>query len=132
MAKKAMKVCPAIIKERECVGCKFLDAESFKRGEFVCVQWERATWNRDINGKCTIKYTGRMAFFVMETRTNSKGEYNALIAVEGDHGFFATDWFWGKDFKQAQEIADEKNEQLGLTKREAIEIQTSTMRKGAK
>lgn len=72
--------------------------------------------------------TPRIALFVMETQMNDKGEYNALIAVEGEQGYYKTDWYWGKDYKLAQEIADERNFRMGLTKREAALIQCSTMR----
>lgn len=70
----------------------------------------------------------RMAFFVMETQMNGKGEYNALIAVEGEQGYYKTDWYWGKDFKVAQDIADERNARLGLSKKEAAMVVCSTMR----
>ena len=70
----------------------------------------------------------RMAFFVMETNMNSQGEYNALIAVENERGYYKTDWYWGKDFKKAQEIADERNFRMGLSRKEAAMIQCSTMR----
>lgn len=69
----------------------------------------------------------KYCYFVLETQVNEKDEYNALIAVEGTSGFYKTDWYWGKDFKIAKQIADEKNEALGLTKDEAIKIQVSTM-----
>lgn len=59
---------------------------------------------------------------------NDKGEYIALIAVEGERGFYKTDWYWGKDFNLAQECADERNARLGLSKKEAAMIQGSTMR----
>lgn len=70
----------------------------------------------------------RIAIFVMETQMNDKGEYIALIAVEGERGFYKTDWYWGKDFNLAQECADERNARLGLSKKEAAMIQGSTMR----
>lgn len=74
----------------------------------------------------------RIAFFIMDTRKNDKGEYNALIAVEGERGYYPTDWYWGADKELAQEVCDERNARLGLSKEEASRIQLSTMRKGAK
>lgn len=71
----------------------------------------------------------RIAFFVLPTRVDSNGEYIALIAVEGEKGFYQTDWHWGKDLKLAEECAEERNARLGLTKKEAALIQASTMRK---
>lgn len=75
-----------------------------------------------------IKSQKRMVIFVMETQMNDKGEYIALIAVEGERGFYKTDWYWGKDFKVAQAIADERNARLGLSKKESAAIVCSTMR----
>ncbi|MDD5547050.1 MAG: hypothetical protein PHO67_07870 [Candidatus Omnitrophica bacterium] len=72
--------------------------------------------------------TPRMAFFVMETRMNCKGEYIALIAIEGERGFYTTDWYWGKDFALAEECAKERNARLGLTEKEAAKIVCSTMK----
>lgn len=72
----------------------------------------------------------RICYFVMETQTNEKGEYRALIANDNDKGKYnLTDWYWGKDFKEAQRIADEKNLAMGITKQEATIIQLRSMRK---
>lgn len=88
--------------------------------------------NKEIPNQTQVKsahYTDkRVALFVMETQVNSKGEYNALIAVEGEPGFYATDWFWGTDFKLAEECAGDCNARLGLSKKEAAEIVCSTMK----
>ncbi len=70
----------------------------------------------------------RIAFFVSEVRVNGKGEYNALIAVEGESGFYPTEWFWGKDFKLAEECADDRNKRLGLSREDVAKIVCSTMR----
>ena len=72
--------------------------------------------------------TPRIAFFVMPTRVDSNGEYIALIAVEGEKGFYQTDWHWGKDFKLAEECADSRNTRLGLSQKEAAAIVCSTMK----
>jgi hypothetical protein len=71
----------------------------------------------------------RAVYFVMETQTNDEGEYQALIAKEGKTGYFLTDWYWGKDFKVATEIANKKNAELGIDRIEAMRIQLRTMRK---
>lgn len=70
----------------------------------------------------------RIAFFILDTRKNDKGEYNALIAVEGERGFYPTDWYWGADKEMAQDVCDKRNARLGLSKKEAAMIQCSTMR----
>lgn len=75
----------------------------------------------------------RICYFVMESQQNEKGELRALIAVEGERGYYKTDWFWGDDVDVAEEIARKKNEAMGISKDEAIKIVLSTMRKkGAK
>ena len=73
----------------------------------------------------------RKAYFIIESQQNDKGEFNALIAVEGELGYYKTDWFWGDDLDQAEEIARSKNEAMGISREEACKIVLSTMRKGA-
>lgn len=72
----------------------------------------------------------RRAYFVLESITNDKGEFQVCIAVENVSGYYKTDWFWGNDFEVAEKIAKEKNEKLGITPSDEIEITLSTMRKG--
>lgn len=75
--------------------------------------------------------TGRTAYFILESQTNEQGEFRALIAVEGDSGYYKTTWFWGNDLKVAEQIAREKNKNMGISRKEACKIVLSTMRKGA-
>ena len=70
----------------------------------------------------------RKAYAILETVRNDAGEFIPCIAVEGENGYHKTDWTWGKDFDTAQEIADQKNESLGLSKQEAFLIILSTMK----
>lgn len=73
----------------------------------------------------------RYAYFVLESQTNEKGEHRALVAVEGESGYYKTDWFWGKSIGLAEEIARQKNKAIGISKDNAHEIVLSSMRKGA-
>ncbi|MCK5607621.1 hypothetical protein KAR91_37400 [Candidatus Pacearchaeota archaeon] len=70
----------------------------------------------------------RTPYFVNEAIANDNGEFIACIAKEGETGYHKTDWTWGKDFEQAQGIADDMNEKMGITRLEAAKIVTSTMR----
>jgi len=70
----------------------------------------------------------RVAYFVMESVVAPNGEYRALIAKEGVHGYYLTDWTWGKDLKVAEQIAAKKNLALGLDDKAAWKIVLSTMR----
>jgi hypothetical protein len=69
----------------------------------------------------------RIAFFVLENQINDKGEFKALIAVEGVKGYHTTDWFWGTDFATAEAIADARNDRMGISISEAFKIIASTM-----
>jgi len=73
----------------------------------------------------------RTAYFILESQTNAEGEYRALIAVENESGYYKTDWFWGSDLENAEQIAREKNEMMGISRKDANLIVLSTMRKGA-
>lgn len=69
----------------------------------------------------------RRAYDVLQTLTNEKGEYTPIICVEGEKGYYKTDWAWGTDFEFAHKIADKKNSALGLTKKDALIICASTL-----
>ena len=70
----------------------------------------------------------RIAFFALENQKNDKGEFQALIAVEGKKGYYTTDWFWGTDFATAEAVADARNDRMGISIIEAFKIIASTMR----
>lgn len=70
----------------------------------------------------------RKVYFVMQTVTDDNGNYIACIAVEGEKGYYKTDWEWGNDWEIANQIADDRNANLGYTKKDAMLIQLSTMR----
>lgn len=82
---------------------------------------------REYVTKETENNMSRKVYFIMETERTEAGEFIPCIAVEGEKGFYRTDWAWGKNFDKAQEIADEKNLNLGIDPKEAILIQLSTM-----
>ena len=73
--------------------------------------------------------TARKCYFILETETTPDGEYIPCIAVEGESGYYKTDWRWGRDIARAREIAEEFNAKMGITKRDATLIQLSTMRR---
>lgn len=76
-----------------------------------------------------MKTEKRMVFFILDTQTNEKGEYRALIAVEGEKGYYKTDWYWGTDLATAEACADARNDRMGISVVEALKIVASTMRK---
>lgn len=79
----------------------------------------------------TTQTGNRRCYFILESQTNEKGEFRALIAVEDESGYYKTDWFWGKILTDAEQIVRDKNLSMGITEEEAVKIIGSTMRKGA-
>lgn len=69
----------------------------------------------------------RKVYFLQETVRDTDGGYIPCIAVEGEKGYYRTDWNWGTDKDLAQKICDEKNANLGITPREAILVVLGTM-----
>ena len=72
--------------------------------------------------------TERRVYFINELVRDADGGYIPCIAVEGEQGYYRTDWNWGSDLALANQIADEKNAAMGFTPREAMLIVIGTMR----
>lgn len=73
----------------------------------------------------------RFAYVVIASDFKEGEGYLVGVAVEGEKGFYATDWRWGADgnYSLARECADEKNSVLfdgDLS--EAFKLIASTMR----
>lgn len=69
----------------------------------------------------------RSVYFINELKKAPDGGYIPCIAVEGETGFYATDWNWGDDLEKARKWADERNEIMGISQREAAQIVLGTM-----
>lgn len=70
----------------------------------------------------------RRVYFINQLVRDEKDRgYLVCIAVEGESGFYRTDWNWGSDLAIAERLADEANERMGISKREAMLIQLGTM-----
>ncbi len=91
----------------------------------------RYPYLESVRAKCEVllgKPEGKSAYFIMETERFPDRGYRALIAKEGELGFYKTDWNWGEDKKEAQDICDEMNHGLGIDRKEAMIIQLCSMR----
>lgn len=66
-------------------------------------------------------------YFINELERAEDGGYIPCIAVEGEYGYYPTDWNWGTDLELARQIADQKNEVMGFTPKEAFIIVMGTM-----
>ena len=69
----------------------------------------------------------RRVYFIQETVKTEAGEYIPCIAVEGEKGFYRTDWAWGKDRKIADQFAMQKNELMGYDPKVALTVVLGTM-----
>ena len=68
----------------------------------------------------------RLAYFIMLTQTNERGEFIPLIAKEGQPGYYLTDWTWGRNQDIAETLCRERNTKMGLSKKDVDQIITST------
>jgi len=66
-------------------------------------------------------------YFSLETERDENGNYIPCIAEENTKGYTRTNWQWGKDIAIAQECADSKNAGMGISPKDAMRIQLSTM-----
>jgi hypothetical protein len=82
----------------------------------------------DLNGK-------RFAYTIVEESRDTDGGYIPCVAVENEQGYspmsgngpHAAPWNWGKDRKLANQICEKKNQELGLSIKDAFKIVCSSM-----
>lgn len=65
-------------------------------------------------------------YVILETVKAEDGGYIPCVAVEGEKGYYRTDWNWGTDLALAQKICDQKNAALGFTPEQALLTVLST------
>lgn len=70
----------------------------------------------------------RICFTVLETERAEDGGYIACILTEDEAGYHRTDWNWGNDLDIAKMVTEDKNNKLGLTREDVLEIDMSTWR----
>lgn len=83
---------------------------------------------------------GRMAYFIpLDAHIEGQGYRASLVFENGDGHYPTGTWpyegkpgqsmpyFWGHDYDKACETADRMNEQLGLSKKEALMIVARSM-----
>ena len=69
----------------------------------------------------------KAVYFIQETVKTPEGGYIPCIAIEGESGYYLTDWDWGTDLELAEECAKKKNERLGIDDQTAQKIILGTM-----
>lgn len=71
----------------------------------------------------------RKVYFINQLERAEDGGYIPCIAVEGESGYYKTDWNWGSDLELAESFCDERNEVLGINRKDAWAIVLGTMRR---
>lgn len=77
----------------------------------------------------------RKCFYIDPTQDVDENGYIPSLVTENEpghaplvgNGSHAQPWYWGKTLEQANAIAKQQNERLGLTDRDVIEIISSSM-----
>ena len=80
------------------------------------------------NEELTALFNAPKVYFVQHTVRNSQGHFIPCIAVQGQTGYYKTDWSWDCDFETAQFLCAEKNAQIDITPKDAAHIVLSSMR----
>jgi hypothetical protein len=70
----------------------------------------------------------KRVYFINPLEKAPDGGFIPCIAVEGESGYYKTDWNWGTDIDLAEKIAQEKNALMGYTEKDAMRIILGTMR----
>lgn len=71
----------------------------------------------------------RVAYFVNQAITDEHGEWIVCIAVEGERGYYKTDWHYNCAFQFAEATVAELNARLGVSELDATKIVLGTMRR---
>lgn len=80
---------------------------------------------------------GHYCYYVFETMCEEGKGFRPVVIVEGEPGYHmqggdgpmdSLPWYWGHDFKKAQEICSKQNERLGLTPQDVDRIVASSFR----
>ena len=69
---------------------------------------------------------GRMVFTILETEHDDSG-YIPCIVVEGETGYYKTDWRWNCDLPTARDLASDRNTKMGIKPEDAEEIVLDSM-----
>lgn len=101
---------------------------------------ERATVRRHQDKIAKLFATRRWCYYIPADGFVKGYGYRVSIVFEHESGHFPTGdwpyegkpgqrapWWWGNDFNDARAIAEEQNERLGISPREAAEIVASSM-----
>jgi len=64
----------------------------------------------------------KIAYVIIDTERTEDGQYIPCIVKEGETGYWKTDWAWGRDKAQAEEIAKQQNAKMGISNEEAMRL----------
>jgi hypothetical protein len=70
----------------------------------------------------------RLCYYLNPTFVNDDGNFVPAIVQENEAGYHLTNYDYGKDYALAEKCVEGLNTKLGLTKQDAQDIVTSSMR----
>ena len=73
----------------------------------------------------------RYCYFIFESMKDEQGNYRPGIAVDGEPGYYVTDYDYGTDFMFAQMGVDKANEKIGVSVDDAMDIVATSMAAGS-
>ena len=75
----------------------------------------------------------RYCWYINPTVSDPEKGYRPCLVFENESGCYPNGggtvepWYWGKDLKAAERVADRMNEQIGISKEDAFKIVASSM-----
>ena len=76
----------------------------------------------------------RYCWYLNPTVSDPERGYRPCLVFENESGCYPNGggdvepWYWGKDLKTAETVADRMNERMGITTEEAFKIVASSMK----
>ena len=83
------------------------------KDDFVCLI-------RDIENK-------KICYTILESETNLAWNFLACIVIEGETGYYKTNWDWGSDRDIADATAKARNSAMGISEEEARKMVLKSM-----
>ena len=68
------------------------------------------------------------AYVILHTERDQDG-FIPCIVVEGERGYYRTDWRWNVTFELAEHMAWERNLKMGTSRDQALRIVLQSMRR---
>jgi len=87
-------------------------------------------------GNTILKPSTKMCYTILPTQYEEGKGYIPSLVIDGEHGHrpltgqgeFAEPWYWGPTLEDAERIAAQKNAEMGISPKEAMQMVLRSMR----